>query len=59
MTPITMPAMAPPDSPFFVDSAAGRKVLPLVPIAGEKDSVVVAEAVVITPPDDVGRVGAP
>jgi hypothetical protein len=62
ITPITIPAIAPGDKPLLdVDaSGVGVYVLPLVPIAGAKVSVVVVAAAVVVAaePEEVGLVGA-
>lgn len=55
ITPMTIPAMAPGDRPLLDGDGVGVNVLPLVPMAGAKVSVVVAAAVVGEPLEDVGR----
>jgi hypothetical protein len=60
MTPMTIPAMAPPDRPWDVLEVMG-KVVPLAVAAGRKVCVVVAETTAVavkTPPLLVPFTGA-
>lgn len=61
ITPITIPAIAPPDRPLELLAETMGKLEPLAEAAGRKVCVVVMEATVVavlTPPLEVGLTGA-